>query len=242
MIFDEYVNGLTLPTQLVIMAADSLAGPFLLDFDLGLAYACIDRLLGGAGRIPQDRSEPTAIETELIGRLIGDIIPAISEGWAHLLPVDARVTETALRPDLLRVAAPSHVVAVLTYEVRLAGQTAPLTICYPHPTLESLLPRLSASAWYSKTERGIDQKVEAAGLAEVLQAVEVPVAATLVGAELTVDELVGLKPGDIIRFDDRFDQPIRLTVMDEARAWAIPGRIGDRVALRIVSHLQPVEA
>jgi len=242
MIFDEYVNGLTLPTQLVVMGAEALGGPFLLDFDLGLAYACVDRLLGGAGRIPQDRNEPTSIEIDLIGRLVGDVIPALGEGWAHLLPFEAKVTETALRPALLRVAAPSHVVAVLTYEVRLAGQTAPLTICYPHSTLEPLLPRLSASAWYSKTEAGADQRADAAGLAAVLQAVEVPVAATLVGAELTIDELVGLKPGDIIRFDDRFDQPIRLTVMDEARAWALPGRIGDRVALRIVSHLQSMEA
>jgi flagellar motor switch protein FliM len=242
MIFDEYVSGLTLPTQLVVMAAETLGGPFLIDFDLGLAYACVDRLLGGAGRIPQDRNEPTGIETDLIGRLIGEIIPAISEGWAHLQPVEAKVTETALRPALLRVAAPSHVVAVLTYEVRLAGQTAPLTVCYPHLTLEPLLPRLSASAWYSKTDSGADQQAEQAGLAAVLQAVEVPVAATLVGAELSIDELLGLERGDIIRFDDRFDQPIRLTVMDEARAWAIPGRIGDRVALRIVSHLQSMEA
>ncbi len=242
MIFDEYLNGLTLPTELVVLRADTLGGPFLLDFDLGLAYACVDRLLGGAGRIPQDRSDPTAIEGELIGRLIAEIIPAISEGWAHLLPVEARVTETALRPALLRVAAPSHVVAVLTYEVRLAGQTAPLTICYPHATLESLLPRLSASSWYAKTESGGDQKADQAGLAAVLQAVEVPVAATLVGAELTIDELLGLERGDIIRFNDHFDQPIRLTVMDEARAWAIPGRVGDRVALRIVSHLQSMEA
>jgi flagellar motor switch protein FliM len=242
MIFDEYVTGLILPTQLVVMSADALGGPFLLDFDLGLAYACVDRLLGGTGRIPQDRNEPTSIESELIAGLIGEVTPALSEGWAHLQPIEARVTETALRPALLRIAAPSHVVAVLTYEVRLAGQTAPLTICYPHSTLEPLLPRLSASAWYSKTEAGGDQTADAAGLAAVLQAVEVPVAATLVGAELTIDELVGLQPGDIIRFDDRFDQPIRLTVMDEARAWAIPGRIGDRVALRIVSHLQSMEA
>jgi len=242
MIFDEYVSELTLPTQLVVLAADSLGGPFMLDFDLGLAYACVDRLLGGAGRIPPDRNEPTAIESELIGRLIGEVLPAISEGWAHLQPVEARVSETALRPALLRIAAPSHVVAVLTYEVRLAGQTAPLTVCYPHSTLEPLLPRLSATAWYSKPERNGDQKTDTSGLAAVLQSVEVPVAATLVGAELSVDELVGLQAGDIIRFDDRFDQPIRLTVMNEARAWAIPGRIGDRVALRIVSHLQSMEA
>jgi flagellar motor switch protein FliM len=242
MIFDEYVTGLILPTQLVVLSASSLGGPFMLDLDLGLAFACIDRLLGGAGRIPSERREPTAIETELIGRLTAEIIPAIGEGWAHLEPVDAGVTETALRPALLRVAAPSHVVAVLTYEVRFAGQTAPLTLCYPHATLEPLLPRLSATAWYAQPQADSDRAYDHAELVAALQSVEIPVAATLGGADLSVDDLVGLQPGDVIRFDDRVDQPIRLSVMDEARAWAIPGRIGDRIALRVVSPLQLVES
>jgi flagellar motor switch protein FliM len=242
MIFDEYVSGLILPTQLVVLAASSLGGPFMLDLDLGLAFACIDRLLGGAGRIPAERREPTSIETELISRLTAEIIPAVGEGWGHLEPVDAHVTETALRPALLRVAAPSHVVAVLTYEVRFAGQTAPLTLCYPHATLEPLLPRLSATAWYAQPQADTDRAVDHGELVAALQSVEIPIAATLGGAELSIDDLVGLQPGDVIRFDDRVDQPIRLSVMDEARAWAIPGRIGDRVALRVVSHLQLVEA
>jgi flagellar motor switch protein FliM len=242
MIFDEYLMGLVLPTQLVVLAASSLGGPFMLDLDLGLAFACIDRLLGGSGRIPPERREPTSIETELIGRLTAEVIPAIGEGWAHLEPVDAHVTETALRPALLRIAAPSHVVAVLTYEVRFAGQTAPLTICYPHATLEPLLPRLSATAWYAQPQGAADRASDHAELVAALQSVEIPVSATLGGAELSVDDLVGLQPGDVIRFDDRVDQPIRLSVMDEARAWAIPGRIGDRVALRVVSHLQLVES
>jgi len=242
MIFDEYVSGLILPSQLVVLAAASLGGPFMLDLDLGLAFACIDRLLGGPGRIPSERREPTTIETDLIGKLVAEVIPAIVEGWAHLEPVDAHVTETALRPALLRVAAPSHVVAVLTYEVRFAGQTAPLTLCYPHATLEPLLPRLSSSAWYAQPERGADHASDHAELVAALQAVEIPVSATLGGAEISIDDLVGLQPGDVIRFDDRVDQPVRLSVMDEARAWAMPGRVGDRVALRVVSPLQLMEA
>ncbi len=131
---------------------------------------------------------------------------------------------------------------MLTYEVRFAGQTAPLTLCYPHATLEPLLPRLSATAWYAQPDRGVDRTADQAELVAALQSVEIPVSATLGGAELSVDDLIGLQPGDVIRFDDRVDQPIRLSVMDEARAWAIPGRIGDRVALRVVSHLQLTES
>jgi flagellar motor switch protein FliM len=44
------------------MASPGLGGPFMIDLDLGFAFAAVDRLLGGPGRIPADRNEPTPIE------------------------------------------------------------------------------------------------------------------------------------------------------------------------------------
>ena len=186
MVFDEYVGQLNLPTQLAVLNADPLGGPFLVDLDLGLAYACVDRMLGGPGRIPSERREPTTIEGQLIGQIIDDIVPALNEGWQHLQAMEARVTETALGPALLRVAAPSHVVAVLTYEVRVAGQTAPLTICYPNAALEPILPRLSATAWYAQPDKAADIAIGRADLAATLQSVDIPVTAELGEIELSV--------------------------------------------------------
>ncbi len=242
MVFDEYVQGLTLPTQLVVLAADALAGPFLMDFDLALAFAGLERMLGGPGRLPSERREPTPIESELIDRLVGDVLPAIREGWAHLEELDVRVTETAFGPSLLRVAAPSHVVAVITYVVRVGSQAAPLTLCYPHSALEPLVPRLSATAWYAQPERASEAAAGRSVLAAALATVDIPVTAVLGAVELSVGALVGLQPGDVIRFEERAGSPVLLSVLDQARAWAQPGLVGDRLALRVVTPLEPVEA
>jgi flagellar motor switch protein FliM len=75
-------------------------------------------------------------------------------------------------------------------------------------------------------------------LSATLQNVEVPVTAILGGVELSVDELASLKPGDVIRFAERADHPVRLSVMNQAMAWAVPGKVGDRVALRLLTPLQ----
>ncbi len=241
MLFDEYVEGLTLPTQLAVLVADPLGGPFLLDLDLPLAFAIIDRLLGGPGRVPDERREPTAIEADLIARAIAELINPLDEAWAHLAQLRGRVTELALGPALLRVAAPSTVAAVLTFELRLGGQAAPVSLCYPHAALEPLLPRLSATAWYAQPVRSAAdatyrQEVEAA----LLEA-EIPVRAVLGSVELPVEALTSLQPGDVIRVDDRVDRPIAVTIADGPRLWARPGRVGDRLALQIVTPLRAVE-
>jgi flagellar motor switch protein FliM len=242
LIFDDYVSQLTLPTELVVMASSGLAGPFMVDMDMGFALAAVDRLLGGPGRIPAVRHEPTPIEADLIARIVGHLPPALNEGWSHLQTLDVSVTESALTPILLRIAAPAEVVAVLTYEVRFAGQTAPMTICYPYASIEPLLPRLAATMWYAQRR----QLAGSSGVREILEsevrAVEIPISATFRAVDIPVEALSELRPGDVIRFDEHFDEPVLIAVSDQAQAWAIPGRVGDRVALRLVTPLIPTEA
>jgi flagellar motor switch protein FliM len=202
----------------------------------------VDRLLGGPGRIPPERGEPTPIEADLIARIFGHLPHALNEGWSHLQTLDVSVTESALTPILLRVASPSEVVAVMTYEVRFAGQTAPMTICYPYATLEPLLPRLAATMWYSQRRQAAGSSSIRDVLENEIRAVEIPIAASFRAVDIPVEALTELRAGDVIRFDEHFDEPVLISIADQAQAWAIPGRVGDRVALRLVSPLVPVEA
>jgi flagellar motor switch protein FliM len=242
LVFDDYLSQLALPTELVVMTSTGLGGPFMADLDLGFAFAGVDRLLGGPGRIPLDRAEPTPIEASLIGKLIGHLPHALNEGWAHLQTLDVSITETALTPILLRLAAPTEVVAVLTYEVRFAGQTAPMTICYPYASLEPLLPRLAATMWYAQRRQAAGNSSIRDVLQAEVEAVDVPVTASFRPVDIPVESLAELAPGDVIRFDERFDEPVLLTISDQAQAWALPGRVGDRIALRLVTPLTPTEA
>lgn len=242
LIFDDYLSQLSLPTELAIMASPGLGGPFLVDIDLGFAQAAVDRLLGGPGRVPTERNDPTPIEADLIARVVAHVPPALNEGWSHLQTLEVGVTETALTPILLRVASPAEVVAVMTYEVRFGGQTAPMTICYPYASLEPLMPRLAASMWYSQRGKADGDGSVRDAIENEVKSVEIPIAATFRAIDIPVEALTGLQPGDVIRFDEHFDEPVLISVADQAQAWAMPGRIGDRIAMRLVTALQPVEA
>lgn len=242
LVFDDYLGQLDLPSQLVVMSGTGLGGAVLIDVDLGFAFAAVDRLLGGPGRMPSQRREPTPIEAQLIGRVVAHLPPALVEGWAHLQALDVAVTEVALSPVLLRVAAPTEVVAVLTYEVRFAGQTGSLSICYPFASLEPLLPRLAATMWYAQSRQTAAAADSRVLIEAAIQAVEIPISASFTAVELPVEALAELRPGDVIRFDERADDPILVTVADRARGWAVPGRVGERVALRLVTPLQSLEA
>jgi flagellar motor switch protein FliM len=117
-----------------------------------------------------------------------------------------------------------------------------MTICYPYATLEPLLPRLAATMWYAQ-RRAVSGNAAVRDILEnEVRSVEIPVAASFRAVDIPVEALSELRPGDVIRFDEHFDEPVLIAVSDQAQAWAIPGRVGDRVALRLVSPLQPMEA
>jgi flagellar motor switch protein FliM len=244
--YEDFEKDLQLPSQLVVMASSGMAGPFMVDFDLRFALAAVDRLLGGPGRVqPKDR-EPTPIEANLISRIVGHLPPALVEGWSHLLALDVQMTESALTPILLRVAAPTEVVAIMRYEMRFTGQVQqeglPMSICYPFASLEPLLPRLAATMWYAQR-----RKSEAGGscreiIEHEMRSVDIPVVASFRSIDLPLETLWALRTGDIIRFDERFDAPIDVEFAGQARAMAIPGTVGDRIALQLVTPLSPMEA
>jgi flagellar motor switch protein FliM len=204
--------------------------------------AAIERMLGGHGRVPGERREPTAIEANLIRRLIDEIVPAVAEAWSHLAPFPLEPQETALTPALLRVAAPSEVAAVLTFEIRFAGRATTLAVTYPHAALEPMLPRLSATAWYAQSDRGGDLGAHRLYLEETLDRVEISLTALLGAVELPVEAVANLQPGDVIRFDEGINDPISVWISDNVRTWGIPGLIDDRLAVRLVAPLTPVEA
>jgi flagellar motor switch protein FliM len=252
MIFSEYLAGLTLPAQLLHLVSPQLPGPMLMDFDLALAKAWVDRWLGGSGEIPTERVEPTTIETAMIMRLLDELWPELTEAWSSVADVSVGPAPGAiplLSPTgLIRFPVDqSEVVAVMQFAVRYeilratdsmpVPQMASMSICIPHATLEPILPRLSSVSWYEKATKTVD----VSGRADItanLQSVEVPLVATLGGIELSVDELASLKPGDVIRFAERADHPVRLSVMDQAMAWGVPGKVGDKVALRLLTPMQ----
>jgi flagellar motor switch protein FliM len=96
--------------------------------------------------------------------------------------------------------------------------------------------------WYAQRRPATGSSSVRDILESEVRAVEIPVSATFRAVDIPVEALSELRAGDVIRFDEHFDEPVLVAVSDQAQAWAIPGRVGDRVAPRLVSPLVPMEA
>ena len=74
-----------------------------------------------------------------------------------------------------------------------------------------------------------------ADLKSHLDAVSVPVCAVLGTGHLSMQDLLDLRPGDIIRLDSRADQELAIAIGAQNAYLGRPGRVGEKLAVQITS-------
>jgi len=100
--------------------------------------------------------------------------------------------------------------------------------------LEQMLGRSGMEQWISSSTTAVRPEVRD-HYEETLRETQVDLSAELGRTVLPVTELARLQEGDVIPLDRKTDDPIRVFVNDEPKFEAVPGRSGQKRALRITS-------
>lgn len=229
--YAEFISRLPNPTSLNLLHCKPLEGHFLIELSPTVIYPVIDRLLGGTNReIFMPQRPMTPIETRLVQKLLERAIGALGEVWQGLHPMHFSLGEMESNPQLVQVVPPNEVVVAITFEVRLGACSGPMRLCLPYNAIEPLMDRLNSQSWLaagrSRATPDAEQRLtrSIAGARVVLDAV-------LATTTMTVSELRGLEPGDIIVTTRKASEPAIVRV--EGRPKFL-GRLCQRKGRRVV--------
>lgn len=231
--YSEFVFSLDNPSCFNVISPDPLEGHWILDISPPLAYAVIDRMLGG-DPVPGEaiRRPLTEIETRLIGRVVRLFLEQLKIAWQNVVPLDFRIDRTESNPQLVQVVPPNEVVILIGFEVVLGKNRGMMNLCIPFNTIERFNSQLSRSGWvgYSKMSptdgsRGrIKRNVDAA---------PVDIVVTLARSTIRTKDLLELAVGDIIATEKSVDTPLELAIQNvpkfDARAGAFKGKKAVRI-------------
>jgi len=234
--YAEFISRLPNPTSLNLLACRPLEGHFLIELSPTVIYPVIDRLLGGTNReifVPQRPMTP--IETRLVQKLLERAIGALGEVWQGLHPMHFALGEMESNPQLVQVVPPNEVVVAITFDVSLVNCKGPMRLCLPYNSIEPLMDRLNSQSWLaagrSKAAPDAEQR-----LTRSLSAATLTVDAVLATTTMTVGELRGLEPGDIIVTSRKASEPSVLRV--EGRSKFL-GRLGQSRGRRVLQIEAP---
>ncbi len=222
-----------------VMTMDPLPGRCLVQFDLRVLLAAIDRLLGGRGKatkVEEDR-ELSDIELKLVHNLLEHFTSATRQAWSGLLEVHPTIVEVSSQNQLLHIALPSDAAVMVMFEIRMLDMSGMMNICLPYELLKPVTSKLTPQAWITAGSQGGDP--ESRKLVEQrLEKVPVSLSALLGTAQLAVRDLVDLNTGDVIVLDSEVQDEVALAVEDSLKFRGWPGVVRNRRAVKIARVLE----
>jgi flagellar motor switch protein FliM len=194
--YHEFVASIPSRTIVNVFDVSPMDGRMAMEINPQVAYAMVDRLLGGQGDALNRNGSLTEIETVLIRKIFSRAFDMYPDAWENIEQIEARWEGIESNPQFLQIASPNDTVIIIVLKTTIGETTGRMTLCLPHLTLEPLLPKLSTQQWlYSMAKSDAPQQEK---LKQNLDTVDVNVIAELGKATLSVSDLLNLQVGDVI--------------------------------------------
>ena len=235
--FSEFTNALSNPVILGIVDFQPLAGTIIIELATYLGFAMIDRMLGGAG-VPLEKTRDfSEIEMTILEKLIIICMQLMREPWKNVLDINPVMERIETNAQFAQVIAPSDMIAIVTMNVKIGEVEGLMNICLPYFTLEDVMDKLNTKYWVSTMQKEDEENYEE-HIEALIKRIDVPVKAVLGKSHISVNDFIGLQPGDIIRLGTDVSSEMEVYVGNIKKFKALPGSSKDKYAVRVTEVIR----
>jgi flagellar motor switch protein FliM len=236
--YDEYVRELANPNLITMLSLEPLTGAAIFQLPLEVAFGAIELMMGGASHLEHPGRPLTELELQLIRGILEPMLPEMRYAFEPVVATDPKIMSQESNPQYAQIAAPTDMVIVVSFDIRVENVAGTATLCIPFSSLQPHLEALSASSLYGS--QSLHNMAETrARLHELIGEAPVTVSAQFRQIEMTADAIVKLRVGDILPLSHPLDEPLTLIVGETPTYRARIGRKNRRVAMLIDSKADP---
>ncbi len=209
--YGDYLRGLSDPTVIFTVAADTLRGGFAIEMNSSIAFPVIDRMLGGEGKGLTEPRAATDLELQILEGFLSVITENYREAWKAIIEFETQIVGRETRPQLLQIVPPNEIVATVVYQIQIGDARGLMSICLPVVMLETVIQKFSQSS-YSQDNPTPPEAVSA--LLRTISGVRFPVAAVLDGVSVSVSDLMSLSVGDVVRTHHSVEKTLNISISE----------------------------
>jgi flagellar motor switch protein FliM len=229
--YDEYVAALSNPTVIATVTIDPLPGTVLMEMASSAAMTAIDHMLGGPGG-PQPERPLTEVEMPLLRGLLERMLGELRYGFETLVDISPTLREIEYNAQFLRAHQPGDAVVIASFEMKIGTEECVASICLPFTTILPVLEK-QETIELSPAERMVRDAAHR-NLTAGLSAAPIDVAVRFQPIRMRTDDIVDLRPGDVVPLGHPTSLPLEVTVNETVFAHAVPGNQGARLACLVV--------
>ncbi|MCL1630876.1 flagellar motor switch protein FliM [Sporolactobacillus sp. CPB3-1] len=235
--YEEFIRSIPSATVLNVIEAPPLEGHLIIEVNPNIAYAMLDRLLGGNGESMNKIENLTEIETDLMKGLFEGGLQALKDAWSSVEhEINPTLIELETNPQFLQLVSPNETVIVISLSAMIGKSSGMINLCLPHVVLEPVIPKLSMHYWMNEKKNDVTTE-EYKALKNSVEHSYIKVIANLGNSQITIGELLNLRAGDVIKLDQHLDQPIVVNIDGLPKFLAQPGRRQKQIAVQIIKNI-----
>lgn len=238
--YDEFIRSIPKMTILNIFEAEPLEGRMVLEVHPNVAYAMLDRLLGGPGSTPSKVSSLTEIETIVMERIFVRALDTLQEAWKTVIDFTPRFEGLETNPQFMQIVSPNETIALISLSTKIGDTSGMINLCIPHVVIEPIMPKLSIHQWFvSQKKTRAPEEMEA--LKENVHKAPLPIIAELGQSQISVHEFLNLSVGDCIALDNPINEGLKIRVGERLKFLGSPGEIKGKIAVKITEVVEEEE-
>jgi flagellar motor switch protein FliM len=234
MAYEEFLNSLVQPTVIGTLEMYPFNGNALIEVNPNLVFAMIDRLLGGKGDFAGKARELTDIEKTVIERVLMRMLELLEDSWSTVVDVRFRFESMESNPFFVQVCPPRDMILLVIMKLQVGEVEGMISLCIPYFLMEPIIDKLSSQQWFVSTSRKNSESTRE-HLLKSLERVKIPMSLELGHTVLSLADVYGLEPGDVVRLDETVGSDIEVRVGNYVRFKAKPGTMEGRLAAEVTA-------
>lgn len=239
--YREFANSVPDPALLCILDFKPLKGYVVFEISPHLAFAIIDRMLGGPGRATDKIRNFSEIEIAIIERLIKESLVLMDDAWANILETNFRLDRIESNAQLAQIVSPNETITIITLNTNIGEVEGMMNICIPHMSVEPVINQISTRYWFSSKLIDDGGEVKSDVISMQIESTFLELKAILGKASITIKEFLELQLGDVIRLDRMANEDIDITVENVNKFNGFIGLKNKMLAVQITSLERDVD-
>lgn len=193
----DYLSQLPSPACLDLARARPLPGQVMFAVDPALILQMVDAFYGGAGRpLPREADRGlTPTESRFARLVVRQVASDLAVAWKPVAALDFELVKQERNAHFVDIAAPADTLLVNRFRIEMATGGGAIDFVLPAGSVEPLREVLASNA---SVRQAAGSPPWADGFAAALAGAQVEVRAVLAEAEISLRELVRLRPGDVV--------------------------------------------
>jgi flagellar motor switch protein FliM len=226
------------PLSVHLFRLSPLPGSGLLVLSPALSGIALEVAFGGTTRrqtLIEGRGY-SDIETRVLQRFAARILSDFEDAWEPIQPLELAVLRSESNPAHAAIA--TEEALVLVAEIRVLAQAdeeLPLMLCIPYGALDAIRPKLTGEF---EVEDGSPGAQWSGQLRNSIGDLKLNVRAELGSCQMSMRQVLRLKPGDVVPLGTRRDEPILVRVEEKPKFYGVAGMAHEGHAVRITDRVR----